>query len=1329
LVRSQINTRLRLTALRILLCLSVPTILPAQSVDLAARIHEISDALLANDAAATRQENTRLIQERADLLYGLTQQDPAKAVGLALRPESADRLRAAYPQVVQSLETEFEVQSPATILVSDDAVHHTSRTFARMKDGDKSIDVYFAGQVPAGAQCGATLRARGIRIRDRMVVVSAKVISRADSLGCSTTGDQKVAVLLVTFPGTTDAAPSLDATHEIFFSSTQRSVDSFWRANSNGKTSASGDVFGVYTLDRAYDCSDPTALWNAAILAASPYVNFTAYNRFFLFFPDVVNCSFTGLGTLGCSTWTASSGTFTGSVAWEMWSALRTQDGGVSLSAHEGGHNLGLEHSRSLQFAGEALGPPGATGTRIEYGDPYPAMAYAPGNYAAPHKAYLGWWTSPSNYQVVQTPGVYTIQASETLPAGLSALKVLRGTGGNAWLWLEYRQPSDASDSLLHDVSFSGAIVHYENATTSNYTDVLDFNPQTPDLNDVPLSFWSDPYSDLTLRVLSTTDSQLTVSVEYGSSSNCERVIPSVTLSTTATQVSPGGSVDFSLMVRNNDSPICQSARTFQLASPQPDGWTSTLSSSAVSLAPQQSTTITLTKQAPVWAAASQYQAVIIATATAPENSGSAISQIWVSGASAPQPIAVAPASGKGSFSRFTFAFSDDAGYGDILSASILFNSSITFSSACHIVYVPGVGANYFQLANDGETAYSTPVGLGSSSSAENSQCRIFGAGSSASGSGKQLQVTLMIAFKPSFAGAKNVYLYAQNNFQVSGWQPYGTWTVASVGTIGLPSAPSPVSGASAVSSITTLRWTDAVGASWYDVYFGTSPSPGLAGTVLTNSYGLEALAPNTTYYWKVVAGNGAGTISSPVWSFTTAPGLWSYAGGLPHVVAEQGWSSAITLVNTANVPSRAQWQFLEDDGTPQELPLAQLQTVPSAPLPIPDDQVVLNAGASVVLSAGNSWSSAEGQVQFFTDQSINGNAIYRYEPSGQELAVPFEKRNASSYVIAFDNTGAMVTGIAIADFDSLPTDITGVVRGEDGGELGTMSIPLSGRGHTSFLLADQCNVTAGIRGTVEFTASGGRRIGVTAIRASGIALTSLPAIARTDPAGGAMAQITSGSDWQTTFTLVNTGGVAATANLNFFDDSGTALSLPVFLPQTGQRMTVSGVSQYIPAGGSLVVILESQPGTAAVAGSAMLTTTGNISGFAIFRYNPSGQEAVVPLLTLNTPSYILPFDNTSNVATGLAVANLASQPAHLNVVLRNEAGAQIGTGVIFLPALGHTSFMLTDTASGGWAATAGVRGTIEIDTPPQGHIAPLGLRAAAKSGGFTVTTIPVMQP
>jgi len=57
------------------------------------------------------------------------------------------------------------------------------------------------------------------------------------------------------------------------------------------------------------------------------------------------------------------------------------------------------------------------------------------------------------------------------------------------------------------------------------------------------------------------------------------------------------------------------------------------------------------------------------------------------------------------------------------------------------------------------------------------------------------------------------------------------------------------------------------------DVYFGTSPMPGPAqfqGRTTTNYWPLPLLAPQTTYYWQIVA-HKTGTNAGPVWQFTTA--------------------------------------------------------------------------------------------------------------------------------------------------------------------------------------------------------------------------------------------------------------------------------------------------------------------------------------------------------------------------------------------------------------------------------------------------------------------------
>ncbi|MFT3796230.1 GEVED domain-containing protein [Flavobacterium sp.] len=70
-----------------------------------------------------------------------------------------------------------------------------------------------------------------------------------------------------------------------------------------------------------------------------------------------------------------------------------------------------------------------------------------------------------------------------------------------------------------------------------------------------------------------------------------------------------------------------------------------------------------------------------------------------------------------------------------------------------------------------------------------------------------------------------------------------------------------------------TLSWAAANGATGYDLYFGTSPSPAYyASTTTALTYNFApALAANTTYYWKIVAKNPNGdAIGCLERSFTT---------------------------------------------------------------------------------------------------------------------------------------------------------------------------------------------------------------------------------------------------------------------------------------------------------------------------------------------------------------------------------------------------------------------------------------------------------------------------
>ena len=85
------------------------------------------------------------------------------------------------------------------------------------------------------------------------------------------------------------------------------------------------------------------------------------------------------------------------------------------------------------------------------------------------------------------------------------------------------------------------------------------------------------------------------------------------------------------------------------------------------------------------------------------------------------------------------------------------------------------------------------------------------------------------------------------------------------------PSSPTPSNGATAISTAASLTWS-AIGATSYDISFGTTnPPPTVATAVSTASYRPSSMKAATTYYWRILARNSAGTSTGPVWSLVTA--------------------------------------------------------------------------------------------------------------------------------------------------------------------------------------------------------------------------------------------------------------------------------------------------------------------------------------------------------------------------------------------------------------------------------------------------------------------------
>jgi hypothetical protein len=525
------------------------------------------------------------------------------------------------------------------------------------------------------------------------------------------------------------------------------------------------------------------------------------------------------------------------------------------------------------------------------------------------------------------------------------------------------------------------------------------------------------------------------------------------------------------------------------------------------------------------------------------------------------------------------------------------------------------------------------------------------------------------------------------------------------------------------------FAWTAAITANWITL---TGPGSGVGSSTLS---------------YQVAANSGAdrsGAINIAGYSFIiqqeagSLPGL-SFIGSMAHLAAEENWTTTFTLINKSAASTTARLSFFGDaiDPTgngPLTFPVAfPQQTGLSGPLLAASFDQTLAANASLIVNSAGAQTPPVlvGSAQLAaTTSAVDGFGIFHQNVTSQEAVVPIETRNASSYLLAFDNMNGLVLGVAVENLVAQNAVIPVIIRDDTGVLISApgTTISLGANGHTSFVLSDPVlgfPLTANIRGTIEFDTPAGGRISVLGLRFTppNNALTTIPALANVGTGGGSVAHLASGGDgWQTTFVLVNTGTSTAPMTLSFFaDQTGDPLSLPISFPQSGggTTMTVPSYTAQIATGATLLIVSDGAPQL--LTGSAQLTTAGNISGFVIFRHN--GQEAVVPLESRNAIGYIIAFDNTNGTATGIALNTVSTQAVNVPVVVRNDAGTQIAIDTIALAPNGHTQFTLvTDKYPG----TANIRGTIEFDTPAGAQIGALGIRIPT-GAAHTYTTLPAL--
>ncbi len=204
--------------------------------------------------------------------------------------------------------------------------------------------------------------------------------------------------------------------------------------------------------------------------------------------------------------------------------------------------------------------------------------------------------------------------------------------------------------------------------------------------------------------------------------------------------------------------------------------------------------------------------------------------------------------------------------------------------------------------------------------------------------------------------------------------------------------------------------------------------------------------------------------------------------------------------------------------------------------------------------------------------------------------------------------------------------------------------------------------------------------------------------------------QFVSGGGWYSALYFTNTGNSAASFPVNFIADDGT----PLTVPGVGSSSTVVNLAPH----GTAAIQTANVGGVSQ--GYASVSLPVGVVGYGVFHLSNPGvpdQEAVVPLASASGTASTLTWDDT-NFVTAVGIVNPGNVATTVSIVLRDTAGATIGTSSVALPARNKTAVVLRNLP--GLAGMIGKQGSADF-TVATGSVAVLGLRFI----GSAFTSIP----
>jgi len=386
----------------------------------------------------------------------------------------------------------------------------------------------------------------------------------------------------------------------------------------------------------------------------------------------------------------------------------------------------------------------------------------------------------------------------------------------------------------------------------------------------------------------------------------------------------------------------------------------------------------------------------------------------------------------------------------------------------------------------------------------------------------------------------------------------------------------------------------------------------------------------------------------------------------------------------------------------------------PAVALELGSLEGTIPAGESATIRTAGTGSFV-GWAQLNAAASVGGSVIYSQHnppsPTIQEGTAALTSTASSHFFVPFDNTQNAVTSIALTNPGAAAANVTLTLRYSDGTVEAPSYGPLAAANHDSFALPTQFPNTTNRAGVAEFVSSLPLSPVVFRFNATN-AFTALevvepgaasPAVTRT------LAHAADAGGFQTTLLLTNSGTEPASYLLRFDDEQGNAPSPPVSLESGSLTGTI--------APGESTIIRTA--GTSAYLGWAELTAPPSVGGSVIYSqpHRTTIQEGTVAIPAAGTQHFFVPFDNTNNAVTAMALTNSGSAAANITVTVRYSDGTVETPEFPALASRNHESFTIPSQ----FPNTANRSGVLEL-------VSTVPLNAAAfrfnPTGAFTAFEI-----